>query len=330
MSFSVALQSLLFYIVSCSPCHQALHQRRLKKEAKRQRAAILREGVITEGYQQPEPFSTNPYWSEEISMGPHLDRKKRRSIGQRPSTGAGSRCVVDNTATAITTPSTTIPADPSSGPVSPTKENEKLTVRVGRVGRGSNSGSVISAPLPTREPVGYRLTPNMTTSLPHNWNHKRYQREDEELWGSELSRTGHKLIDAIKHAGSSAGRFIESSLGKDVKLGSDDEGEDKQYFLGVNPPVNDYHPPILRRAPLKGLQWMVQPPPPAKIMEGKVPVSRGSSVSNSSRRTTSGDNVIDGVPVSRRTPSRGSSASNQSRHTAKSDTQKTGMSVVEI
>lgn len=287
-----------------------------------------------------------------IAVGPHLDRKKRRSIGQRPSTGAGSRCVVDNTATAITTPSTTIPADPSSGPVSPTKENEKLTVRVGRVGRGSNSGSVISAPLPTREPVGYRLTPNMTTSLPHNWNHKRYQvrpnsslpssvplraitdlsiqREDEELWGSELSRTGHKLIDAIKHAGSSAGRFIESSLGKDVKLGSDDEGEDKQYFLGVNPPVNDYHPPILRRAPLKGLQWMVQPPPPAKIMEGKVPVSRGSSVSNSSRRTTSGDNVIDGVPVSRRTPSRGSSASNQSRHTAKSDTQKTGMSVVEI
>lgn len=285
---------------------------------------MLREGVITEGYQQPEPFSTNPYWSEEISMGPHLDRKKQKSIGQRPSTGAGSSSVVVvDTTTAITTP-----AGSSSGPVSPTKENEKLNEKLyvksnARVGRGSNGGSVASAPLPTREPMGYRLTPDMSTSLPHNWNHKRYQREDEELWSSELSRTSHKLMDAIKHAGSSAGRFIESSLGKDARLSSDDEGESGHYFKGVNPPVNDYHPPILRRAPLKGLQWMVQPPPPAKIMEGKVPVSRGSSVSNSSRRTTPSDNVIDGVPVSRPTPSRGSSASNLSGHITESVAQKT-------
>lgn len=263
-------------------------------------------------------------------MGPHLDRKKRRSFGGRPSTGAGSSSIVANNATTVNTnPTTTVPAGSSAGPVSPTKENEKLNEKLdektnAHVGRGSNSGSVNSAPLPAREPVGYRLTPNMATSLPHNWNHKRYQREDEELWGSELSRTGHKLMDAIKHAGSSAGRFIESSLGKDVKLGSDDEGESGRWFRTVHPPVNDYHPPILRRAPVNGLTWMVQPPPPAKVMEGKVPVSRGSSVSNSSRRTTLGKNVIDGVPVSRHTPSRGSSASSLSRHTTESDTLKTG------
>lgn len=111
-----------------------------------------------------------------IAVGPHLDRKKQKSIGQRPSTGAGSSSVVVvDTTTAITTP-----AGSSSGPVSPTKENEKLNEKLyvksnARVGRGSNGGSVASAPLPTREPMGYRLTPDMSTSLPHNWNHKRYQ-----------------------------------------------------------------------------------------------------------------------------------------------------------
>ncbi|KAI1425361.1 hypothetical protein F5Y12DRAFT_382872 [Xylaria sp. FL1777] len=265
MSFSVALQSVVFYVAACSPCHQAIHQRQLKQQAKKQREAQQEERAQLGGYQQPEPFSTNPYWSEEISMGPHIERKKYKSPSQRHLTSSGGDTVSVGGSSIVVNH-----ANSNTSTVSTSKENEKPKSSIGQ-------GSIISitnldAPSPTNE-SGYQLSPDMTTSLPHNWNHKRYQREDEELWGSELSRTGHKLMDAIKHAGSSAGRFIESSLSKDAKQISDDEDDEgSRYFLPVNPPVNDYHPPIVRRTPFKGaVQWMVQPPPPAKLMEGKVP-----------------------------------------------------------
>ncbi|KAI1132480.1 hypothetical protein F5Y10DRAFT_208628 [Nemania abortiva] len=346
MSFLVALQSLVFYVVACSPCHQAAHQRQLKQQAKRQREAKERDGSNREGYQQPEPFATNPYWTEEIIMGPHLDRRKHKTASQRPSTSPGgdtAQVGVNGlvTSTTVTTTTTTTVVPPTNPPeteivssgnttnptiVSPQKENEKPNASVGH-----GSDVSITSTSPALENGKYRLSPQLATTLPHNWNHKRYQREDEELWGSDLSRTGHKLMDAIKHAGSSAIRSIESSF-KDIMINSDDEDDDGGEWMPVvhPPPVNDYHPPIVRRPPFKGtVRWMVQPPPPAKVMEGKVPVSRGSSVTNSirsnlNRSDTLGDRVIDGISVNRRTFSRGSSVSNLSRRTTASDTQKTG------
>ncbi|KAF4469926.1 signal peptide-containing, partial [Fusarium albosuccineum] len=61
-----------------------------------------------------------------------------------------------------------------------------------------------------------------------------------------------------------------------------------------NPPINEYHPPVVSsKIPSRNAhQWMLQPPPPAKIMEGKVPVSRaGSSGSKSSGRTLVGEDI---------------------------------------
>ncbi|KAI0905521.1 hypothetical protein F4823DRAFT_133194 [Ustulina deusta] len=305
MSFLVAVQSLVFYVVACSPCHQAVHQRHLKQQAKKQREAQEAERAESGGYQQPEPFTTNPYWSEEIRMGPHIERKKYKSPSQRHLTSAGGDTVSVGGSSIVVNH-----INPNSTG-SPTKENEKPKASIGRGSMSSITN--LDAPSLASE-SGYQLSPGMTIAPPHNWNHKRYQREDEELWGSEISRTSHKLMDAIKHAGSSAGRFIESSLSKDARQLSDDEDEGSRYFLPVNPPVNDYHPPIVRRIPFKGaVRWMVQPPPPAKLMEGKVPVSRGSSVA--SRRATPMDKFMDsGVPVSR-----GSSMSNLSRHATQID-----------
>ncbi|KAI0506861.1 hypothetical protein F5B22DRAFT_659921 [Xylaria bambusicola] len=333
MSFFHALQSLVFYVAACSPCHQTLHQRRLKKEARRQREAQQLEHAIPGGYNQPEPFKTNPYWSEEISMGPHLERKKYRNPSQRRLASSGGESVsvggssiavnhTSNTITTTTTKSVSLTShilvvtsgtdSTNSDTISRAKENEKPNASIGGVSVVTITNLDASS---RRSESGYELSPVTTTDIPHDWNHRRYQREDEELWGSELSRTGHKLMDAIKHAGSSAGRFLESSLNKDARQLSDDEDEGSRYFLPVNPPVNDYHPPIVRRHDLKGtVRWMVQPPPPAKLMEGKVPVSRGSSIASrhttASRRTATWDRSMDGgMPVSR-----GSSTSNLSRH----------------
>ncbi|KAI0444754.1 hypothetical protein F4803DRAFT_548795 [Xylaria telfairii] len=376
MSFTLALQSLVFYIASCAPCHQAKQKHRIEQQAKRAREAKERDNLNRRGYQQPEPFSTNPYWLEEIRMGPHVDRKnKKNNPGQQHVTdpaGPPSSLVPPNPAT-IKTPSVnptnptattdvpgadtltgtvnsvsswetmyadtsgantlnsldtvvvhalnTSPANTSTANTSFTNttpatfrtlfsstssatsvlenENEKPNVSAGH-----NSDTIVTITTPKSkspsftavEDERYKLSPELATNLPANWNHRRYQREDEELWGSEFSRTGHKLMDAIKHAGSSAGRFIESSLSKDIKLNSnDDDDEENCYFIPVNRPVNDYHPPIARRPPFKGtVQWMVQPPPPAKLMEGKVPVSRGNSVRNSTRKATPISKTLNG------------------------------------
>lgn len=79
-----------------------------------------------------------------------------------------------------------------------------------------------------------------------NW--MRYQREDEPLWGQTLRG---------------------SSVGISGRARPDDD-ESNKYFVPKVPPVNDLHPPIVcgprSRAEVK---WMLQPPPPAKVMAGK-------------------------------------------------------------
>lgn len=138
----------------------------------------------------------------------------------------------------------------------------------------------------------FTTTPQDATS--DDWNRTRgYQREDEELWG-QWSGNGHgsgqKLMVAFSKARDSAGRLIESTLGIEKEV---TEQERRDFYLSPkNPPVNDYHPPVVSSRPTykDARKWMLQPPPPAKVMEGKVPVSRAvSSGSKSSGRTLVGD-----------------------------------------
>lgn len=130
------------------------------------------------------------------------------------------------------------------------------------------------------------LSTSISQTWSDDWNKKRYQREDEELWGRDFSQAGHRLIDAIKYAGNSANRMLET-LGKEPREVTEEDRWDF-YSTAKNPPVNDYHPPIVSQRPKDkdAAKWMLQPPPPAKIMEGKVPVSRSTSLaSQASRRT---------------------------------------------
>ncbi|KAI0889422.1 uncharacterized protein GGS22DRAFT_70949 [Annulohypoxylon maeteangense] len=260
MSFGVAVQSAIFYLVSCAPCLQAKHHQQSKAKAKKEREEKARIQAENPGsYLHPDPFNTNPYWSEEIMMGPRIQSKKynggvSKDINQKRLNSSGKE------STSVAGSST----------------------QVNSMSPGSSRTAVEDGKL------------SFSTSYSDDWNRKRYQREDEELWGQghDLSRT-HKLMDALKQAGSSAGRLFDASLGKEKepKLVTD-EDRHNFYFAPRNPPVNDYHPPIVRQKPTHkdGNRWMLQPPPPAKIMEGKVPVSRsGSMASHISRKTTMSD-----------------------------------------
>ncbi|KAI1415599.1 hypothetical protein F5Y13DRAFT_146465 [Hypoxylon sp. FL1857] len=270
MSFGVAVQSAVFYVVSCAPCLQARHHQKSKAKAKKEREEKARLQAENPGlYQHPDPFNTNPYWSEEIMMGPRIQSKKynggNKNISQKRLNSSGKE------STSITESST----------------------RVDSMSPGSSHTAVVE---------DGKLS--FSTTLSDDWNRKRYQREDEELWGQghDLSRTGHKLMDAIKQAGSSAGRILEASLGKEPKPVTD-EDRHNFYFAPKNPPVNEYHPPIVRQRPIHkdGNKWMLQPPPPAKIMEGKVPVSRSGSMASHLSRKTTGDGSNLGRLVHERT-----------------------------
>ncbi|KAL0939250.1 uncharacterized protein CTRU02_205860 [Colletotrichum truncatum] len=246
MSLPVAIQSAIFYYLACTPCNEMKAFRKAKKKAKEEREVKRRIEMEQPGlYRHPDPFNTNPYWAEEMAMGPHLPKKSAsKNPSQRGLTSAG------RTSTAASFGRASTAAD-STSPVSPTTSAEQARKLSG-----------------------------------DGWNRTLYQREDEELWGHNLSGMGHKLMDNIVKAGNSAGRYVEEKLGRDKPI--TDEDRENFYTTPRNPPVNDYHPPIVGSKPSRpdALKWMLQPPPPAKLMEGRVPVTRtGSTSTVASRRT---------------------------------------------
>jgi hypothetical protein len=346
MSISVAFQSVVFYVIACTPCAKVRHRQKARQQAKKERVEKARiEAEQPDLYRHPSPFSTNPYWGEEIQMGPSLPKKGKggndasKSQSQRGLTSAGqdsglgtrSSLAISNAGTSTTTNTTR-----TTQPRSQTAGSEPTAVATS-----------------SEEPSSPTLTQTASISTADDWNFKRYQREDEELWGYGLSRTGQQLMDAIKHAGTSAGRFVEAKLGKDKQAAVTDEDRHNFYFTPRNPPVNDYHPPVVSSKPAHrdGHRWMLQPPPSAKVMEGKVPVSRSTSVVSmaSSRRTAAtsdspalgrlvgerlveakirkGETPNEGLPrststlskpLTRRTTAGGSSARSRSQRTVRS------------
>ncbi len=268
MAFPVAVQSAIFYILACTPCMAARTRYRTRQQSRREREERARQDADDpQLYRQPSPFNVNPFWEEEIQMGPSLPKK-----------GAKPAC--------------------SKNP-----SQRKLT----SAGKDSSTGTRSSMAASRAPPAGGAPHDSPTpaaddsASVSDSWNHKRYQREDEELWGHEQSRT-HKLMDAIVKAGSSAGRLIESRLGKDKHVITDRDRANF-YAAPIHPPVNDYHPPVVSSKPAHkdALKWMLQPPPPAKVMEGKVPVSRTTSTASSiGRRTAAGSDVSLGRMMSER------------------------------
>ncbi len=167
MAFPVAVQSAIFYILACTPCMAAKGRYRTRSNRSGEREERARMDAEPQLYRQPSPFNVNPYWEEEIMMGPSLPKKGKagsKNTSQRKLTSAGK--------------------DSSTG------TRSSLAV-------SSGGGPSPSHESPTLVPDDAR---SMSVEGWDGWNHKRYQREDEELWGHEQSRT-HKLMDAIVRLG---------------------------------------------------------------------------------------------------------------------------------
>lgn len=220
-------QSAVFFYVSCAPCHQLSYQRRRRKDNKRAKTDLGTSEAEQGLYRHPSPFNTNDYWKEEMAMGPGPPQRKQR----------------DQKA----------------------KERERERQRGGRdlatAGVGSSADTVVGS-----EGVDGREIEQERPSG-EGWNRRRYQREDELLWGIHLGHGSRK---------GSPGKG-RSRAGTTSSAGS--------YQYGCNPAVNDLHPPIVSTLPMNKseMRWMLQPPPPARIMEGKERANRSRSGSDGSR-----------------------------------------------
>jgi hypothetical protein len=115
------------------------------------------------------------------------------------------------------------------------------------------------------------------TTDDENWNRKRYQREDEDLWGfGELVSNKQTAVAASSLRATGITRPGTSKSSAD------------SYYAVRNPPVNDLHPPVvsLPSPHPSNNRWMLQPPPKAAVMSGKerAKTDRSHSGSGSSSR----------------------------------------------
>lgn len=190
---------------------------------------------------QPFPFTTNSYWNEEIALGPGPPTKRGGNKNNASRTGSQLN---------MSSP------DPSAGP--PGVSTEEFT-------------DALEDMVPKKE-----KNPSKN-SIGDRWNWRRYQREDEILWGGEIKGSSVGL--------SGRGR---ASTGSSSSL----------YYGARNPEVNDLHPPVVCGPRTRAeTRWMLQPPPTAKVMEGRVRstnmVRDSSGGSLQSRRT---DRFADSSP----------------------------------
>lgn len=219
-------QSAVFYYFSCAPCAKISYHRRRRKQTKRARAESEKAAteMMEQGiYQHPSPFSTNIYWREEMVLGPGPPPKNRHRDRSKTESSRELRSGGVGSSSITGTSSDTVVEDEASRIIS-------------EAGHDRRSGE--------------------------DWNKRRYQRDDEILWGDDTDDEDGTGIANRNDIGS--------------------------YYYSRNPAVNDLHPPVVSKVSTRRSEtrWMLQPPPSARIMEGKErlsPRSRsGSGVSSKS------------------------------------------------
>jgi hypothetical protein len=183
-------------------------RRKHAKQARKARTKLIEEQPGL--YHHPEPTGTNPYWQEEICLGPGPPPRRAKRTNTRATTTAGTH------GSAM-----------------------------------SHTGSSIDVD----RAAELRLSDD--TLDDDNWNRKRYQREDEDLWGFDTIVPLQTTVSG-------------SSLGA-AGLTRPSTSRSGSFYSARAPPLNDLHPPVVSLPSPHSYdnQWMLQPPPKASVMSGK-------------------------------------------------------------
>ncbi|ODH43636.1 hypothetical protein ACO22_00980 [Paracoccidioides brasiliensis] len=242
-------QSAVFYYAACTPCAASIHRRRRKKDAARthrEPPPSPNGDIITDQppivFHQPFPFSTNSYWDEEIGLGPGPPAKRagRKNLHNLNST-------LNNHNHNKTGRTGSQGGSPTPKPDAKPKAKAKVSPQNAP---GSSLAEAVTGVLEDLVPSSRKDKEPLMNQLGDRWNRIRYQREDEVLWGGKEVKG--------------------SSVGLSGR-GRADTGSSTKYYVARNPDVNDLHPPIVCGPTSRAeTRWMLQPPPSAKVMAGKV------------------------------------------------------------
>lgn len=160
------------------------------------------------------------------------------------------------------------------GPTPLPTRNKKTSQKKSRTGNESTLASYTSLPL---------ARPDTDDG---SWKVRKHQREDEDLWGSNASRTSI-LGGSVINGKGIISRPPTARTARTDKTGT-------SYYSVNNPPINDLHPAIVTRLENKeDAMWMLQPPPSARVMSGRDPPPtrrrRGSDSASSRMSSRRGD-----------------------------------------
>src|SRR2546423_89875 len=252
MWFWRGTQSAIFYYATLSPCMEYNHKRKRRKEAKaagKERAAL--ELSQPNMIRQPMAFTTNRYWAEEIEAGPGppkgrrrhsldggLAQKRQKHNGMQKSSDKGKhKSVFANNADTVSF------AEPFQSSEASAPESTKPQNRVQR------------SSMEQKQSAFDTLKETIRSSLsPETWNLKRYEREDEPLWGLndamsrmwERARPSHTRSSS---AGGPSGHRHSLSLARRRTGTVDSDCFVYDYSRARHPEVNDLHPPVVSQLP---------------------------------------------------------------------------------
>jgi hypothetical protein len=275
MWFWRGTQSAIFYYATCSPCMEYNRKRKRRMEAKaagKERAAL--ELSQPDMIRQPMAFTTNRYWAEEIEAGPGPPKGRRRDslagdLAQNNGKNSGTqksnekgkqKSVFANNPNAVTF-SEPVPSGESSS-----SDPAKTLVRLQRPS------------IDQKQSTFDTLKETIRSSLsPETWNWKRYEREDEPLWGlnDAMSRMWDRARPSHNRSSSTNDPSEHRRSLSHGRRRADTTDSDRyvyDYSRARHPEVNDLHPPVVSQLPATKAEvaWMFQPPPSRAVMEGKI------------------------------------------------------------
>ena len=243
---------------------------RAAKRAEKETAGL--ELSQPELIRQPMPFQTNKFWAEEIEAGPGPPKGWKRDDMDGGARKDGSQKKGPQRANASTKKKSVFA---QSTDVSPSSKSSPPT-------SSSSSEPAKTQPRPLRPSLDQKqsaldtLRGTFRASLsPESWNWKRYEREDEPLWGlnDALTRIWDRARPGSNARGSASGPSEHRrSLSRGRKRAGTTESDQYDYYRARYPDVNDLHPPVVSQlaATKAEVAWMLQPPPSRAVMEGKV------------------------------------------------------------
>ncbi|GAB7348480.1 hypothetical protein MBLNU459_g6889t1 [Dothideomycetes sp. NU459] len=152
------------------------------------------------------------------------------------------------------------------------KDTQKPAKAAPRARDSDENGSTVAST------VSLGLVP--ADSNDSTWNLRRCQREDEELWGSNMPARSSRSRGLEGSVINGRGTISRPTTARTAET----DRSTASYYSTANPPINDLHPAIITRInSAEDAMWMLQPPPIAHVMAGREKPNRHRSDSGASR-----------------------------------------------